>query len=138
MRIFLSYHTPDEGLARGLKTAIEARDEGIEIFFAPEGLRAGSFWVLKLAEEIEEADAFLLLLGERTGDWQLLEYYEALDRRMREEAFPVVPVIVAKRPPVVLFLNQVHWIAATVPTAEPHVTKVIVAWPRKSRVRRSS
>ena len=36
-----------------------------------------------LAEEIAQADAFILLVGEKgVGDWQELEYVEALDKRV--------------------------------------------------------
>ena len=53
------------------------------MFFAPTSLRAGGFWSAQLAAEIAEATAFVLLVGERgIGPWQVLEYYEALDRRV--------------------------------------------------------
>jgi hypothetical protein len=35
------------------------------VFFAPSSLRAGGFWSKALAEEIAQADAFILLVGER-------------------------------------------------------------------------
>lgn len=99
LQIFLSYHTPDEVLARGLETAVEACGDDVEVFFAPENLKAGSFWVPKLGEAIEQADALLLLPGERTGRWQLLECYDAFDRHVNDESFPPVPVISAGKAP---------------------------------------
>jgi hypothetical protein len=68
-------------LAERLKTAIERKDAAISVFFAPLSLRAGGAWTAQLAEELAEADAFILLLGEAgVGKWQVPEYDEALDR----------------------------------------------------------
>ena len=68
-RWFLSYHSPDQALAERLKAALERKDTGARVFFAPLGLRAGGFWSKVLAEEIAQADAFILLVGERgAGD----------------------------------------------------------------------
>jgi len=44
MRWFLSYHTPDQGLAERLKAAIERKDATSNVFFAPSSLRAGGAW----------------------------------------------------------------------------------------------
>jgi hypothetical protein len=59
------------------------------IFFAPTKLRAGGSWSAQLAQEIAEANAFILLVGEQgVGDWQVLEYDEALDKRaVRRQSF---------------------------------------------------
>src|SRR5262249_33053694 len=81
-RWFLSYHSPDQALAERLKAALERKDTDARVFFAPSSLRAGGFWSRTLAEEIAQADAFILLVGEKgVGDWQELEYDEALDKR---------------------------------------------------------
>ena len=38
-----------------------------------------------------QADAFILLVGESgVGDWQVLEYDEALDKRVKFPDFPVI------------------------------------------------
>ncbi len=49
---FLSYHTPDEPLAKRLKTAIEEKNQSLRVFFAPQHLRAGRSWSAQLAAEI--------------------------------------------------------------------------------------
>ncbi|MEH6726332.1 MAG: hypothetical protein V7703_09245 [Hyphomicrobiales bacterium] len=67
MRIFLSYHSPDEASARALKQALEAGKSDAEVFFAPQSLCAGTFIVPQLGTALDEADAVLLLPGERTG-----------------------------------------------------------------------
>ena len=64
-RWFLSYHSPDQSLAERLKVALEQKDTGAHVFFAPQSLRAGGFWSRALAEEIAHADAFILLVGEK-------------------------------------------------------------------------
>jgi hypothetical protein len=88
-RWFLSYHSPDRALADRLKAAIERRDATSRVFFAPANLRAGGFWTVQLAQELAEATAFILLVGERgVGDSQLSEYAEALDRRVKSPDFP--------------------------------------------------
>ena len=89
-RWFLSYHSPDRALGERLKAALERKDTDSRVFFAPSSLRAGGFWSKALAEEIAQADAFILLVGEKgVGDWQVLEYDEALDKRVKFPDFPV-------------------------------------------------
>jgi hypothetical protein len=44
-----------------------------------------------LAKEIAEATAFVLLIGQNgLGPWQVIEYYEAYDRRAKERDLPVI------------------------------------------------
>src|ERR1700680_3684795 len=93
-RWFLSYHSPDQALAERLKAGIERRESASRVFFAPEHLRAGRSWSKQLADEIAQADAFILLVGEKgIGDWQELEYDEALDKRIQFPDFPVILVL---------------------------------------------
>jgi hypothetical protein len=56
-------------------------------------------WLPELARAIAEASVFVLLIGEKgIGPWQVIEYYEALDRRVKENDFPVVLVLLAGQP----------------------------------------
>src|SRR5688572_2294560 len=90
-RWFLSYNSQDLALVQGVAAALRERDAGAGIFFAPTSLRAGGFWLPELAKEIAEATAFVLLVGEKgLGSWQVMEYYEAIDRRVKEKSFAVV------------------------------------------------
>ena len=67
------------------KECLGRQDSGAKVFFAPKSLRAGGLWLPQLAREIAEATAFVLLVGEKgIGPWQAMEYYEALDRRVKE------------------------------------------------------
>jgi hypothetical protein len=59
-RWFLSYHSPDEPLAQALKLAIERKDAGAQVFFAPEKMRAGTPWATALADAVSRATAFVL------------------------------------------------------------------------------
>jgi hypothetical protein len=40
--------------------------------------------------KFEESTAFILLVGEKLGDWQVMEYHEALDRRAEEPDYPII------------------------------------------------
>src|SRR5947208_1200550 len=92
-RWFLSYHSPDQALAERLKAAIERRDPDTRVFFAPTHNRAGGFWSKQLADEIAEVTAFVLLLGARVGNWQVLEYDEALERKVASPEFPLIVIL---------------------------------------------
>jgi hypothetical protein len=97
-RWFLSYNSQDLALMQGVEAALRRADTDAKIFFAPTSLRAGGFWVPELAKGITEATAFVLLVGEKgIGPWQVIEYYEALDRRLKHD-FPVVLVLLDGQP----------------------------------------
>ena len=126
---FLSYHSPDQALAERLKAALEHKDMDAHVFFAPSSLRAGGFWSKTLAEEIARADAFILLVGETgVGDWQVLEYDEALDRRVKFPEFPLVLVLLkGQTAPGLPFLRRLHWIVTADPASENDVARIIDA-----------
>jgi formylglycine-generating enzyme required for sulfatase activity len=127
-RWFLSYHSPDHALAERLKAALERKSADARVFFASSSLRAGGFWPRALAEEIAHADVFILLVGEGgVGNWQLLEYHEALDRRVKSD-FPVILVLLeGQTAPGLPFLRQLHWIVSPDPTSEKDVAKMLDA-----------
>jgi formylglycine-generating enzyme required for sulfatase activity len=128
-RWFLSYHSPDQALAERLKAALERKDTGAHVFFAPSSLRAGGFWSRVLAEEIALADAFILLVGEKgAGDWQVLEYDEALDKRVKVSDFPVILVLLeGQTAPGLPFLRRLHWIISPDPSSEKDVARLLDA-----------
>jgi conflict system STAND superfamily ATPase/TIR domain-containing protein len=125
-RWFLSYHSPDQALAERLKAALERKDTDARVFFAPSSLRAGGFWSRTLAEEIAQADAFILLVGEKgVGDWQELEYDEALDKRIKFADFPVILVLLeGQTAPGLPFLRRLHWIITPDPSSERDVARL--------------
>lgn len=128
-RWFLSYNSSDRALAEALKASIERKDAGSRIFFDTTGLRAGDYWQPALAKEINEADVFLLLVGEKgLGPWQALEYYEAHDKHVKSPEFPVVLVLLDGHvAPGLPFLRQLHWIVSADPTSEKDVARLIDA-----------
>jgi formylglycine-generating enzyme required for sulfatase activity len=128
-RWFLSYHSPDQALAERLKAALERKDTGARVFFAPSNLRAGGFWSKALADEIAQADAFILLVGEKgIGDWQVLEYDEALDKRVKFPDFPVILVLLqGQTAPGLPFLRRLHWVITPDPSSEKDVARLLNA-----------
>ncbi|HEY5066928.1 MAG TPA: TIR domain-containing protein, partial [Xanthobacteraceae bacterium] len=128
-RWFLSYNSQDLGLMQGLEAALMRKDREAKIFFAPKSLRVGGFWLPELAKEIAEATAFVLLVGEKgLGPWQVIEYYEALDRRVKQHDFPVVLVLLDGQPaPGLPFLRQLHWIISADPASEKSIAQVMDA-----------
>jgi len=128
-RWFLSYASQDFALTQALKAALQRKDSDAHIFFAPESMRGGGFWKPQLAKEIEESTAFILLIGEKgLGDWQVMEYYEALDRRAKEPDYPIILILSAKRPaPGLPFARQLHWVLSEDPASEATIGKLIDA-----------
>jgi hypothetical protein len=131
LRIFLSYHTPDRAVALALKRAIEAALPGADVFVDQTHLRHGHLWQPSLFDAIAKAQAFLILISNRIGDWQKIEYYEARDRKAKDEDFVLLPVIIADRaggPAANLpGLAQLHWIESTEPTAPNPLAEIVAA-----------
>jgi formylglycine-generating enzyme required for sulfatase activity len=128
-RWFVSFNSSDRALAEGLKASIERKDAGSRIFSDTTSLRAGGYWQPALAKAIDEADAFVLLVGEHgLGPWQTLEYYEAQDKHVRSPEFPVVLMLLdGHAAPGLPFLRQLHWIVSADPTSEKDVARLIDA-----------
>jgi formylglycine-generating enzyme required for sulfatase activity len=129
-RWFLSYHSPDQALAERLKAAIERKDATACVFFAPTNLRAGGSWSAQLAQEIGDADAFILLVGEAgVGNWQVSEYHEAHDRWVNTRGrFPLVVVLLeGQSAPGLPFLRQLHWIVTPDPASATSVGRIFDA-----------
>src|SRR5215467_9065049 len=128
-RWFLSYNSQDSGLMRSLEEALRRRDPGASTFFAPKSLRAGGLWLPQLAREIAEATAFVLLVGEKgVSSWQAMEYYEAVDRRVKQRDFPVVVVLLdGQTAPGLPFLRQLHWVITADPASEQSLGQIMDA-----------
>ena len=126
-RWFLSYHSPDQALAERLKAAIERKDSATRVFFAPTHLRAGGSWSAQLAQEIAEANAFILLVGEAgVGQWQVPEYDEALDRWVKSPAdFPLIVVLLeGQSVPGLPFVRRLHFVISADPASEKDVARL--------------
>jgi formylglycine-generating enzyme required for sulfatase activity len=126
-RWFLSYHSPDQALAERLKAAIERKDSTTRVFFAPTHLRAGGSWSAQLAQEIADATAFILLVGEAgVGQWQVPEYDEALDRWVKSPAdFPLIIVLLeGQSVPGLPFVRRLHFVISADPASEKDVARL--------------
>jgi formylglycine-generating enzyme required for sulfatase activity len=128
-RWFISYHSPEGVLAGQLKAAILRKDPASSVFFAPSNLRAGGFWSTQLAKEIADSTAFILLVGAQgIGNWQVMEYNAALDKRVNSPDFPLVLVLLEGQPaPALGFLPQLHWIVTPDPAGEQVVAQLLDA-----------
>jgi formylglycine-generating enzyme required for sulfatase activity len=128
-RWFLSFNSSDRALAERLKGSIERQDAGSRVFFDATSLRVGGYWQPALAKGIDEADAFVLLVGEKgLCPQQTLEYYEAHDKHVRSPEFPVVLMLLdGHAAPGLPFLRQLDWIVSADPTCEKDVGQLIDA-----------
>ena len=127
MRIFLSYHTPDRDKAERLGEALQRSRPQTEVFFAPRSILGGSYWQQRLAIEIDQSDAVLLLLGEKVGPWQEDEYFEArrLSRKTERAGKPtIIPVVLADRTPGLPFLNLMHQLYLPEPTTNQGLASI--------------
>src|ERR1700730_18158732 len=122
--------TPGNSRLR-LKAAIERKDDSASrVFFAPTHLRAGGSWSAQLAQEIAEATAFILLIGEAgIGKWQVPEYDEVLDKWVKSErTFPLIVVLLeGQTAPGLQFLRQLHWIITPDPASEKDIARLFDA-----------
>lgn len=128
-RWFLSYNTQDHALMEALESALRQKDAGAHIFFAPKSLRAGSYFLPELAKEITNSNVFVLLVGEKgIGRWQVIEYYEAFDKRINDPSYPVVLVLhTGQAAPGLPFLHQLHRIVTSDPASEDTIGKLFQA-----------
>ena len=98
----------------------------MRVFFAPTHIRTGGSWSTQLAQEIAEANAFILLIGERLGPWAVPEYNEALEKwaKLSSEFLLVVVLLEGCTAPGLPFLRQLHWIITPDPTSEKDVARI--------------
>jgi hypothetical protein len=114
-----------------LCSAIEKALPSAEVFVDQTGLRYGHFWQPALFDAIATSEAFITLVSNQVGDWQRLEYYEALDRKARDDSYLLLPIVIADttRGPAANLpgLAQLHWIESTEPTAPEPLSRIVAA-----------
>lgn len=108
MRIFVSYSTSDQSNVMDLVDSIRNDAPDLDMYLAPRSNVGGSYWLPRLGQELERSDAVLLLLGNRVGAWQELEYFEALRFNRKVSKPRIVPVLLGEDKPGLPFLNQFH------------------------------
>ncbi len=69
-RVFLSYRSTDEKIARAVKQELESLDDRIDVFAAYDDLRRGGRWKQQLMEELKAASWFILIYTDPEMDWQ--------------------------------------------------------------------
>ena len=127
MRIFVSYQTLDGAVAKAVADGIKAHRPDADLFFAPETLSAGAYWLPRLAKEIKDSHAVLLLIGKRIGKWQELEYLEAV-RLARETGKPlIVPVVMGDYAPGLPFFDQYHRLFYREPASRESLAAILKA-----------
>ena len=128
MRVFISYSNNDDKIAKELAHGIDEFSQCESVFFAPDGISPGSLWLPRLAEEVAKSDAFVILIGNQLGDWQKLEYYEALIRYTKSttnKKYPIVPVIVSTQPQNLPFIGQFHFVDSPSPISSETIVKIV-------------
>ncbi len=127
MRIFVSYQTLDGSVAEAVAAGIKARRPNVDLFFAPEALSAGAYWLPRLAKEIEASHAVLFMIGKRIGKWQEMEYLEAV-RLARGTGRPlIVPVVMVDYAPGLPFFNQYHRLFLPEPSSKEALDAIVKA-----------
>ncbi|WP_165244546.1 toll/interleukin-1 receptor domain-containing protein [Paludisphaera soli] len=113
---FLSYNSADRPAVRQLAERLRA--EGLELYLEEWELAPGREFQAALAEGLRDSKSCVVFLGPSgLGPWQKQELQVAIDRRAREESFPVVPVLLpgAERPrrgdvALLEFLINASWV----------------------------
>jgi hypothetical protein len=132
MRVFISYHTPDSNKAEALIAAIEKKAAGARVVAAHRDPRHGANWRPELGRAIAEADAFLILVGEKAGRWQLAEVCAAHDRLAAEPSFPLVTVFTAEHAASLPYLGAAPLLVEAEPAHEPALSWIVAALKGKT------
>jgi WD40 repeat protein len=90
--IFLSHAGVDGEAARTLATLL--RGAGFEVWLDLERLQAGDLWQHEINSAFAKSQALMIYVGQSgLAGWVDLEVQLALDRRVRELAFPIIPML---------------------------------------------
>ncbi|MEM9179808.1 MAG: TIR domain-containing protein [Pseudomonadota bacterium] len=138
MRVFISYSSSDRNAVRALVDGLKQIRPDWDPFFDQYSLRTG-YWMPQLAKGVEGADAFVFLFGDRLGPWQTIEYYGAFDKRVKDAAIPIVPVLMQDAPiPGLPFLEQLQWLQTPDLVGQDSIAQVAAALERPGRAEQSS
>lgn len=126
MRVFLSYSDLDRAVAVRLHEGLRHRRPDLDLYLAPVRNRLGAYWIPRLAEELAAADAVLLLMGDRVGTWQELEYAEAVRLNRNTRRPLIAPILLGDAVPGLPFIDQFHRLVFD-PSVFDHVLDGILA-----------
>lgn len=112
---FLSYNSADRPLVASIAVAL--RDAaGIEVFYDEWSLVPGDAWQEELEKSLWASASCAIFIGANGfGPWHKEEMRSALERRVGDQTFRVIPVLlpsssVAAAPAVPLFLRRYSWV----------------------------
>lgn len=89
--VFLSHSSADKPAVEYL--AHQLRDEGIEPFLDKWHLIPGEPWQEALEEALDESRTCAVFIGKAWGSWQHEEMRSALETRVKDGGFRVIPVL---------------------------------------------
>ncbi|MEM7441881.1 MAG: TIR domain-containing protein, partial [Pseudomonadota bacterium] len=127
MHVFLSYNNRDRRIAERICEALKQARPDLDIYFAPERNQIGAYWMDLLGQELAQTDAVILLLGDKVGDWQEIEYYDALKRNRKAGRPIIAPIALAERLPGLPFLDHFHRLIFERHTFEELVNQLLSA-----------
>lgn len=91
LRVFVSHSRADTGIA--LKLANRLRAAGFEAWI-DEYARPGPRWQDLIRDQLDAADAFVLLIGSEPSAWTRFELSEVLKRAWADNSKIVLPVLI--------------------------------------------
>jgi AAA-like domain/TIR domain/CHAT domain len=96
-RVFISYRTkePDLSLAQEFYTALQAA--GHHVFLAGESIRLGEDWSVRIDQELERCDYFLLLLSPQSATSEMVTEEVRRAKQLHDTRSPRKPVLLPIR-----------------------------------------
>jgi WD40 repeat protein len=113
-QVFLSYNRADQTAVKTI--ASKLRDAGVEPWLDEWNLIPGKPWQEEIETALQTCGSCAVFIGpEGTGPWQNEEMRTALDRRVREDGYRVIPVLLPggvreERGALPSFLTRVTWV----------------------------
>jgi hypothetical protein len=116
--VFISYSRSDAAVVERLAGLLRSQPrepgsgDNLRVFFDRDYLAAGQSWPERLEKQLADCGAVAVCIGPTgLGPVQKREQYIAIDRKARDESFPVIPVLLpgANDPPLG-FLRLNTWI----------------------------
>jgi len=130
--VFLSYHRADEAAVRQVAGYL-ATNVGLEVFFDQWNLIPGEPWQEAIEEALAEAASCAVFIGTRgIGPWEHEEMRVAIDRRVGDRDFRVIPVLLpgarrGDRGRLPSFLTRATWVEFRQELEEQRVLTRLVA-----------
>ena len=136
---FLSYNSFDRDVVEEI--AVRLRDKGLKLYLEVWELLPGREFQPGLAEALIDSKTCVAFLGPNgLGPWQVEEIQNAIDRRVRDRDFHVIPVLLpgAERPrrgdvALLEFLINASWVEFLKTTDDQQAFDLLVAGIKGSK-----